>query len=77
MDGYAKFVRQMYNLSDLLERDKEAAGDTEAKIKELRNHLNKNYYLPRDEDIVVDDDDVTWWEPLIDASGHEIKSVVY
>jgi len=50
----------MYNISDVLERDKEA-GDTEAKIKELRNYLNKmDYRAPRDEDIVVDDDGVTW-----------------
>jgi hypothetical protein len=72
MDGYAKFVRQMHILSDLLERDKEA-GDTEAKIRELRNKMNKIDYLPRDEDIVVDDDGVTW-EPLLDASGHEIRT---
>ena len=39
--GRAEFVRQLYNLRHMLERDEET-GDTEAKIKELQNRINKH-----------------------------------
>jgi hypothetical protein len=45
--GRAKFLRQLYNLRHVLERNKEA-GDTEAKIQQLQNKIDqydKKYYF--------------------------------
>jgi hypothetical protein len=70
--GGAEFVRQLYNLRHVLERDKEA-GDTKTKIQLFQNkiHLFKTDIDQQGHgyEIIVDDDgDI--WEPLLDLSGH-------
>jgi hypothetical protein len=79
--GRAEFVRQLYNLSHVLERDKEA-GDTEAKIQRLQNKIdqhNKKYPMKsfdtEDTDCaarevkqeVIVDNDGSIWEPVMRA----------
>ncbi|KAF8506612.1 kinase-like domain-containing protein [Russula emetica] len=41
-DDRAEFVRQLYNLRDMLEKEEEA-GDTKAKIQQLQNRINQHH----------------------------------